>query len=225
MKHFLLRLSGKYAHFKRSTKCKHKWYGNTYGGFYICPDLLNKDSIVYSFGIGEDISFDKALIDQHHCLVFGFDPTPKSINWLKEQKISDNFRFYEYGISDKSGFVDFYLPKNPDYVSGSLVLQKNIDTTQKTTVQMKSLADIMFELGHKQIDLLKMDIEGAEYEVIDNILSTKIRINQLLIEFHDRFFENGNIKSQQAIEKLRRHGYEIFAISDSFEEISFINVM
>ena len=46
--------------------------------------------------------------------------------------------------------------------------------------------------------------------------------NRLLIEFHDRFVENGRIKTQQTIKKLNAHGYEIFAISDSFEEISFI---
>ncbi|NLA24944.1 MAG: FkbM family methyltransferase, partial [Bacteroidales bacterium] len=73
--------------------------------------------------------------------------------------------------------------------------------------------------------VLKMDIEGAEYSVVENILKNKISISQILIEFHDRFFENESLKSKQVIEKLRRSGYEIFAVSDSFEEVSFVNKM
>ncbi len=50
---------------------------------------------------------------------------------------------------------------------------------------MKSIENIMKELGHKHIDVLKMDIESAEYDVIENILNAKISITQILIEFHD----------------------------------------
>ena len=111
LKYVLLRGTQKYAHLKPKAKCKHTWYGHAYGGFYVCPEYLNKQSIVYSFGIGEDTSFDNAIISNHDCKVFGFDPTPKSINWVKKNEEHDKFCFYEYGLSKESGFVDFYLPK------------------------------------------------------------------------------------------------------------------
>ena len=88
---------------------------------------------------------------------------------------------------------------------------------------MKSLSDIISELGHNRIDVLKMDIEGAEYRVLDSILASGIPIDQIVVEFHDRFFEDGRLKTMDAVKKLRDHGYEIFGISDSFEEVSFIN--
>ena len=53
-------------------------------------------------------------------------------------------------------------------------------------------------------------------------IDAKIAITQLTVEFHDRFFENGNLKTKHTIDKLKMNGYEIFAISDSLEEISFI---
>lgn len=221
-KKLFLKSIGKFSHLKVSVKCKHIWYGNKYGGFYVSPEFLDENSIIYSFGIGEDISFDRALIDNHNCHIFGFDPTPKSINWVKSQLLPGKFNFFEFGISNKSGYVDFYLPKNPEYVSGSIIIQNNIDTKEKVIVKMKSIEDITNELGHKHIDVLKMDIEGAEYDVIEDILNTKISITQILVEFHDRFFENGILKTQQTIKLLKSNGYEIFAISDSFEEISFI---
>lgn len=223
IKSFIRKIKGTSSHLKINVKCNHVWYGNTYGGFFLCPELLNENSIIYSFGIGEDISFDNAIITNHNCHIFCFDPTPKSINWFKRQKLNEKFHFYEYGISGNNGFVDFYLPKNPDHVSGSTITQKNIDIKNKVSVEMKSLGNIINELGHKHIDVLKMDIEGSEYDVIADILNAKISITQILIEFHDRFFEDGYLKSKQAIEMLKHSGYEIFAISDSFEEISFIN--
>ena len=55
-------------HLKRSINCEHEWYGSEYGGFYVCPSLLNSQSVVYSFGVGEDISFDKSIIEKHGSL-------------------------------------------------------------------------------------------------------------------------------------------------------------
>jgi FkbM family methyltransferase len=223
IKKLILKLSGKVGHLKKGVKCKYAWYGNQYGGFYVCPEFLNEKSVVYSFGIGEDISFDKAIIKNHGCEVFGFDPTPKSIRWVESQDTPVEFRFYDFGISNKSGLIDFYLPKNADFVSGSIIDQINIDTEKKVSVKMKTIQDILNELNHKHIDVLKMDIEGAEYDVIGDILNCNISVDQILIEFHDRFFKDGRLKSYQAVKNLNSKGYEIFAASDSFEEISFIN--
>lgn len=212
------------CHLTKTVDVNKQWYGNQYGGFYVCPDLLNQNSIVYSIGIGEDISFDISIIENHNCMVFGFDPTPKSIKWVREQKgLSSKFIFLDYGIADRSGIMDFYLPKNIEHVSGSYVKQDNVNDTLKVSVEMKSWDDIVRNLGHKRIDLLKMDIEGAEYDVLDNILQSSVPIHQILIEFHERFFNDGKNKTISAINKLKQHGYEIFGISDTFEEVSFIN--
>lgn len=56
--------------------------GSSYGGWSICPDLLDSKSIVYSLGIGEDISFDLELIERFGTSIYAFDPTPKSLDWL-----------------------------------------------------------------------------------------------------------------------------------------------
>lgn len=209
--------------FKVQIKINKKWLGNDYGGFYVAPEFLNKDSIIYSFGIGEDISFDTDLIKLFNCTVHGFDPTPKSINWLKNAKPPLNFIFHEYGIDTDNGLATFFLPKNPNYVSGT-VLKTTNSNVESITVPMKNLATICQELGHTHIDVLKMDIEGSEYSVIPNILSSGIKIKQLLIEFHHRFFDDGFKKNTEIINLLNKAGYKIFAVSDSLMEISFISI-
>ncbi len=213
----------KYSHIKKSVNCESRWYGNNYGGFYLNPQLLNEQSIVYSFGIGEDISFDKQVIQEHKCKVFGFDPTPKSINWCLNNDLPETFKFHEFGISKNTGKTNFHLPINSEHVSGSLVPQKNVSQKNTVEVQMKSFSDICKLLKHKKIAVIKMDIEGSEYDVIESILEKRIQIDQMAIELHERFFENGRAKSKALIKKMKKHGYEIFAVSDSYEEISFIN--
>ncbi|SDJ31715.1 methyltransferase, FkbM family [Pedobacter sp. ok626] len=217
-------LTGSITYIKAEVKINHKWYGNTYGGFYVHPNVLNSKSIVYSFGIGEDISFDREIIKMHNCQVFGFDPTPKSIDWIKKEKLPSNFSFLEYGIDSRTDFVNFNLPINQDFVSGSTISHKNVDEKNMISVPMKSFGDITKELGHTHIDVLKMDIEGSEYHVIESILASDVKIDQILIELHERFFEDGKLRNKRLLASFAAHGYKIFAVSDSLEEVSFIKV-
>ena len=218
-----LTLSSETNHLKKDISVTKKWFGNDYGGFFVATEFIDKNSLIYSFGVGQDISFDTEMIKTYDCKVFGFDPTPKSINWIKEQQIPQNFKFYDIGISDKTGTDFFYFPTNPDFVSGSTVEQSNINKEEKIQVELKTLQDTMTMLGHSKIDVLKMDIEGAEYSVLEQILNSDIEIGQILVEFHDRFFINGKQKTINILEKLRKNHFLIFGISESFDEISLIN--
>lgn len=215
---------GRIAHLKTDHTCPKSWYGNDYGGFYINPNMLNENSVVYSFGIGQDISFDLAVINNHNCQVYGFDPTPKSIAWVEAKNFPSNFHFEGIGIGKKTETAIFNLPKNEAYVSGSLYEHDFVDTHKAVEVQLRSFDDILDKLQHSVIDVLKMDIEGAEYDVIDNILGSNVQIRQILLEIHERFFDDGKSKTEILLHKLRSNGYKLFAISDSYQEISFIKL-
>lgn len=195
--------------------------GNKNASWVINPLLISPDSIIYSFGVGTDISFDLEMIRRYTVRIHAFDPTPKSINWLESQDIPDNFIFHPFGIAAKNGKIDLFLPENENFVSGS-ILPEMIPASSKITVEVLDLLSIMKILNHNHIDILKMDIEGAEYEVIQNIIDNNIQINQLLIEFHHRFPGIGIKKTKKAIKILNKGGYKIFDVSPSGEEFSFI---
>ena len=162
--------------------------GTDQGGWVVPTNRLNSDSICYLAGCGEDISFDLALIDQFGCDAYAFDPTPRAIEYVRS-KTTDNakYHFQEIGLWDSEDTLEFFVPANPDHVSHSLVnLQKSTDSIR---VDVKRLSTLMGQLGHQKIDLLKLDIEGAEYKVLDSIIEDQIDIGILCVEFDEYFHQ------------------------------------
>jgi FkbM family methyltransferase len=215
-------LLGKMPYHNIQINCPSEFHGTKYGGWTICPLRLSNKSIVYSFGIGEDISFDVSLINKYALNIFAFDPTPKSLRWIKSQKLPNEFNCFEYGIADYDGLAKFYPPKNTKHVSYTL-LNRGCHSNQVIEIEVRKLKTIIDTLGHQKIDILKMDIEGAEYGVLEDILNSGINISQICVEFHHRFIDNGISRTNSAIQLLNDHCYKIFSISDSMEEYSFIN--
>ena len=221
LKHLLYTLKGR-NFFMKKIKISSKWVGNSYGGFYVHPNTLNNESVIYSVGIGTDISFDLELIQHLNCKVYAFDPTPKSINWIKNKNISKKFIFNDYGISGTKAIKPFFLPKNPDHVSGSLFEMKTVNTYNSINLNFETILSIMKTYKHRKIDLIKMDIEGSEYDIIEYIYKRKIEIDQILVEFHPHLIKDGKSKTKKSIGLLNEMGYKCFGISDSMLEYSFI---
>lgn len=206
--------------FEKQITLKKEHNGTSYGGWVISPQYLNKNSTIYSIGIGEDISFDISLIQKYKVDVHGFDPTPRSIEWIKKQKIPKQFHVHEYGIADYNGKAIFYPPLNPDHISHSL-LERKKTKNRAIEVPVFRLETIMKMLKHDKIDLLKMDIEGAEYKVIEDIIKSNIHILQLLVEFHHGM-DNITFKdTKKVIDHLEENGFSIFDISKDGRNYSF----
>lgn len=196
--------------------------GGAYGGWTLCPDGLSPRSLMYSFGVGEDASFDLQAISRYGLQVYAFDPTPRSIEWVRRQDWPAEFNFYPIGVAARNGTITFRPPENPDHVSHTILERPGTDDPA-IQVEMKRLGTIADMLGHEHIDILKMDIEGAEYEVVQDIAQTAgLDFGQILIEFH-HFFPNVSIEHTcSAVDTLNACGYEIFHVSSNGKEYSFI---
>ena len=203
-------------------KCRKIPLGHDGARWCVCPDGLGPSSIVYSIGVGEEISFDLEVIRRFGACVYAFDPTPRSINWLAKQSLPANFSFHPYGIADFDGHARFLPPVDPAHVSHTLVARQS--PWPAIEVPVRRLSSIMRDLGHDRIDLLKMDIEGAEYAVLKDLLASRIPVQQLLVEFHHRWPEIGVERTRQAIRDLNSAGYRIFDVSPSGEEYGFLHV-
>jgi FkbM family methyltransferase len=202
-----------------------KRLGVGFNAWTVDPTLISAQSVVYSFGVGEDLGLDLGLVETFGVTVHAFDPTPKSIAWFKRQNppVPAKIVLHEYGVAGHDGTIEFSAPKDPTHVSHT-ILQGVMDDSHRFSVPVKRLSTVMQELGHTKIDFLKMDIEGAEYDVLADMVASKIFPTQLLVEFHHRFATVGDAKTTQAINLLRGAGYKVFAVSPSAEEFSFVRV-
>lgn len=201
-------------------KCKTIYLGSDYGGWEVAEDFVNGSSVIYSFGVGEDVSFDLSLIKMYGGKVYAFDPTPRSVDWVKKQNFESNFIFFPYGIADFDGNAPFHPPKDSSFVSFKM---SNIIDKSNVSYHfpVKRLSTIIKNNCHDRIDLLKMDVEGAEYDVIEDMKKSDIRPGQILVEFHHRWPEIGLKKTQQAIRTLSEMGYKLFYTS-ARDEFGFL---
>jgi len=222
----------KFKRFIKQVAGQDVWYSpqikvNTirHGDWCFIPDELTSESIIYSLGVGEDIIFDVEIIKEFNLYVEAFDPTPNSIEWLKSTSTPENFRFHPYGISNQDDHLKLYPLVIKGKKSKSMFTLNNecgSDEGDFVEIPVKKLSTIMKELNHQKIDILKMDIEGAEYDVIEDLLESNLDVKQLLVEFHHRFETIGKKKSEDIIKKLNENGYKIFFISEKGREYSFV---
>lgn len=214
-------LLGRDFYLQIDTRIAHERFGSDYGGWNVVTGNLHAGSIVYSFGVGEDASFDVELIQRFGMTVHAFDPTPASIVWANEQALPPQFIMHPYGLATVDGDVTFYPPENSEHVSHTM-LQRQATGDRAIKVPVRTLANIMRELGHETVDVLKMDIEGAEYEVLDALMSSEVRPRQVLVEFHHRFTDQGIAATTRALNLLKTAGYRLFSVSATVEEFCFI---
>lgn len=188
-----------------------KEIGTKYGGWVVPSSLFKPDSICYCVGCGEDISFDLGVIDVFGCDIYGFDPTPKAIAYVKNVAGENpKYHFYDIGLWDKEDTLEFFVPKNPNHVSHSLLnLQK---TDEYISVNVRRLSHIMKDLGHQHLDLLKIDIEGAEYKVIESIVEDNIDIKVICVEYDECFNsldEKFRDRIRDSVNSLIKNGYSL----------------
>ncbi len=189
--------------------------GSDYGGWSFLNDKNLENKFIISAGLGEDASFDIEIINKYNCKVICVDPTPRAIDHYKQiidNSGSPRSNFYKDGgkqnISsydltkiNKDNFIlinnalynvdneelKFFAPKNKNHVSHSINdwqnnYKKTSDFIKVKTITIKSILN-KFDINN--LEILKLDIEGAEIEVIKNILDEKIFPNQILVEFDE----------------------------------------
>ena len=197
-----------------------KLYGGNHG-WVVDYSKLNSNSVVYSVGVGSNIDFDLALIEELKLAVYAFDPTPRSIEWIKKQSLSKSFKFIPVGLGSNDGEMEFFPPRKESSTHFSPIDRYDNLGVETIKAHVKTLKSLAQEFGHQTIDLLKMDIEGAEYDVIDNLEEQGVEINQILIEFHHMYKGISLDDTKNAIDKLRKLGFELFHISQRTYEFSF----
>lgn len=197
--------------------------GDRSGVWTVCPLLLGPESVVYSFGVGNNLAWDLSLVGHFGLTVHAFDPTPASIEWVAEQSLPEGLVFHPLGLAGHDGSLPFHLPRRGSRFNFRSVSSSVQSGTTVVEAPVRRLSTLMRQLGHERIDVLKLDIEGGEYAALEDLLAGGIVVPQILVEFHHHFPGLGVARTEQAIRALRKAGYRIFHRSPRGLEFSFLS--
>ncbi len=152
------------------------------GGYVIDKRVINKSKSIITCGLNDDWDFEKDLQKKNaNCKVIAYDHTVNNQFWikrfkkdfislllfkkLKPNKIIDVFKFINY--------LSFFNGKNKHYLK-KIVSKKKKSNQATITEVLKNSTNI----------ILKVDIEGDEYKVLNDINKNSKKVNLLIIEFH-----------------------------------------
>jgi FkbM family methyltransferase len=177
--------------------------GNVHSGWVIKQGL--DPLVIYCAGVGQGISFELELAKTSRRSILVFDPSPRGLATMAEID-ARNIEFFPVGLAAKTGAVEFSLTRQDGEVSRSV----SDNGFGKASFDCWDLATVMNRNGDAVIDLLKMDIEGFEYEIIDQFLEQGIPVRQLCVEFHPWLAPGRTFgRTWKTIAKLYRAGYRI----------------
>lgn len=198
------------------------WAAGARSGVWVVdPQPLHAGSVVWSAGVGDNVAWDLAMIARFGCTVHAFDPTPRALAWLRTQDLPHRFVLHPVGLAAHDGEQTFAAPGKARDVNYRPA--PGGGTGQALVAcPVRRVATLARELGIDHIDVLKLDIEGGEYDVLPDLLATGPLPAQLLVEFHHDQDGVPFAATAHALAALRRHGYRLFHHSRRGLEFSFV---
>jgi FkbM family methyltransferase len=174
-------------------------------GWWVPEAAVRPDAIAYCAGAGEDISFDLEL-HRRGLHVVTIDPTPRAIAHVRAVDPGDDrFTFLPMGLWSGPGELTFFPPANAG-VSHSVVNLQRTAASDGFTAKVDSLASIMATQGHDHLDLLKVDIEGAESTVLPHLLAEGPRPTVVCFEYDQPQSSRALLR---LLDAFRRRGYRL----------------
>lgn len=183
---------------------------------YIFVNKLGTSSTIVDVGCADDPDFSEFMIDTFGCKSFGVDPTRKHFAALAKvaARYQGKFSHLPYAVANQSGTLTFYESKVN--ASGSLKQDHtNVKNDEVVAYDVKavSLPELKVLVGSK-IDLLKLDLEGAEYELLQNLQpSDLVDVEQLFVEFHHHCIDSYDIHdTERLVKQIEKLGFKSFTM-------------
>ena len=187
--------------------------------FLFFRDLITPNATVIDVGCSFEAEFAVAMIERYGAKAVAVDPTLKhraALATLADQ-YAPRFQHVPFAISSCSTTLTFYESRTNE--SGSILPDHvNAARDEVTSYEVRTLTPIALldHLGLDSADILKLDIEGAEYELLQSIRADDLTpFRQIFIEFHHHAVQRySQIDTRLLVEKLCGFGYASYSFDD-----------
>ncbi len=192
--------------------------GTRYGGWWLFAPAIGRDPLLVDCGLGKDVSFPAAFLQRFGGQVIGIDPNPAALDYSRTH-CPEGMEVRDAAFwSEAGGELRFHLPRPPeqlpqgaDGVSGSLLASHSYASETTLAVRTTSLGEVLTTARRNECEVLKLDIEGAEYDVLDALCASGEirRVGQLLVEFHHHCTERTLTDTQERIAQVQASGFTL----------------
>jgi len=181
--------------------------GTAYGGWKIPVDAVSEGQICYCIGSGGDISFDLELIRRYGAVVRAVDPVAEyGTAALETAGGEPRFSFRQAAVTVTDGPIRMQTHHESD--SQSLSAAGLYDTNDWVEVDGRTIPSLMREFGDDHIDLLKVDVEGIEYDLVPTLDLAGLGVRVFSIQLH----HTGTVRDALGlIHGLERQGFRLVA--------------
>lgn len=171
---------------------------------------LNENSIVLDLG-GYEGWFSSVITNKYNCKVYCFEPVSRYYEMCKNRlKNYNNVKLYKTGLAGTDSVVGFSVQGDASSMHYGIAQE---------TVQLKKIDDFLKEENIETVDLMKMNIEGAEYELLEYIILKKIikKFKNIQIQFHENPYDGWKEKYEFVIENLNLTHHLTYQYEFKFE--------
>jgi len=175
----------------------------------------NENPLIIDCGsnVGMSILYFKTLYPKARIIGFEpFEPVYKILKENVERNYLENVSIFQFALSDREGDIEiFYMPDNP----GSLSMSTLSERGRGNSLSVKST--LLSKYIDSNVDFLKVDIEGAELCVINELAqSGKIHfVQELLIEYHHHIKKHeDNLSIILSVLEDNNFGYQLVSPSN-----------
>jgi FkbM family methyltransferase len=154
--------------------------------------------------------------------VYAFEPNPHAFQILKKRLENfENVTCINKGVWDRNTSTKLYLHKEASKdeefwsFASSIIKEKiNVDPGCSVEIQLVDLCEFIENLD-QPVDLLKMDIEGAEYEILEKFLEKYLhhKVKMTLVETHDSKIKGLKEKSSRIRKIIKNKGIKNVKLS------------
>jgi len=181
--------------------------GTAYGGWMIPDGVLRDGAVCYCVGAGADISFDLELIARYGAVVRAIDPVARYEELALERAADEpNFSFRRAALAAVDGPLRMQVHHQTG--SESVSAAGLYDSDSWVAADGLTLPSLMQEFGDAHIDLLKLDVEGAEYELLPQIDLRGLGVRIFATQLHH---VQGVRQARQLIETVEAQGFSLVA--------------
>lgn len=182
---------------------------NNYNEFFIDKiyDELNLKNLNICFDIGSNVGLFTKYLKLNNCnKILCFEPNKMAFNSLqKNLKDERDLKLFNLAVSHNNESLRLYIDDNNSLISSAHDVRNNYYDVETIT-----LKDIFEKTNIQKVDFVKIDIEGMEFDLIENLEDSIFqKIDKFLIEYHDFYFTDGSQKLEKLKNKLSLMGYEI----------------